>query len=606
MAIMEQVGINLGTLPTKKDLVITHADFSIAGLIGRFPRQFNKAILTQNAEEAISIFGGHEISSYYGWDGITGYYQNLRGTTGSLYVASYVGNAAGTIDAVTATADLNSQEAAPNPTLQIDDAYLEELGYGAWGNRTGYTITNGNRFDTLASIAGLPADTSIYVDSVIGIKVGDIIKVIATGGGGATVYKKVIAIVESTGQVSFSGAFHATANVEADDVISVIGFRLRLYRKSSTGIITEVESTKGAVYCTMEPEVTDYYIQNVFSDSMFIKATDRSVVATAIEEAFPVDVSTVTYMGSGNDGTAPATSVSWVNSLNLFDDLPIRMLCNMEDTTTATNKAGELYCNSREDDPKWMYTLQSDQSKSQLVSIGNGYQRSDDVVGIVVANWLAITDPFTNSPTAPYRNVPNPGHMMGLWIRSINTLGIHFVPSVSAIPIVGIEGIVGDQFLDKIDRRDLVNAGINVIQNITGSGYVVKNWVTPSTTDEFQWGNGILMRSFVQVSIGDSVQDSENEPNSFNRIQAVAGAVQEFYYILWAQGSTGNVAEGETFGILQNEDGTFTTFKDHVYVQADAFNNPASEIRIGKRRIDSWFSSPSPAVDIRINVGFIF
>jgi len=111
------------------------------------------------------------------------------------------------------------------------------------------------------------------------------------------------------------------------------------------------------------------------------------------------------------------------------------------------------------------------------------------------------------------------------------------------------------------------------------------------------------MRDYIKVSVVDSLQITENEPNTFDRIKQSRFAILSFLYGLWNSGSTGNVPPGETFGqsIDVNEDPT--TPEDHFYVQADLINNPQASINAGERNLDSWFTYPAPSGSIKIGVG---
>jgi hypothetical protein len=600
---LRRLGIYGENLPTKKSKVVEPSDFFIGGLIGFFERRFQRTFVVRNSEELREIFGDNIVSTYYGWDAAQGFFDNVVGIDAKLFVKSHVGNTGSAIDGVVATD--NAVDGAAANVLQIDSAYQEKLDYSTSGNRTGYTITNGSRFTTAVATAGSPSDTSIAVDSVSGMRIGDIVKVVATGGGGATVYKKITGIDESAGTISFSGAFDATAFVAVDDVVTIPGFQIKTYRQSTTGIVSEVDVELGKIWCTTESEVTDFFVESVFSTSKWIKITDLDPV-TAIDQRFPIDVSAVTYLTGGSNGSSPTTTAQWNYDLQAFNDDPIRLICNAETTDESIQKAIETYCRGRDDTPLMLYNIPEDQTKTQLIEVGNKFQRSDDVLGVIVANWLEKDDPFATSVTAPKRKIPNVGHVMGLWLRGIGTLGIHYIPAVPTLPIFGITGVVGEQFLNDLDRTDLADAGINVIQFVTGSGILVRNWFTPSTTKEFQFGNGIFMRNFIKISVIDSLSDTVNEPNNFARIQASKDAVTNFFYSLWRTGSTGNVPEGETFGQTINPDtGVGTVPADHFQIQADLINNPQSSIENGERNIDSWFTYPAPASSVKIGVGLM-
>ena len=598
MALRRQ-GIYGANLPTKKSTAVEASNFFIAGLIGKFERKYKTAFLTHNMNEVTDIFGLDTYSSYYGNESAQLFWNNAVGVQASLYIVSHVGYTGSAYDGVAATANIADGSAAS--TIRIDSSYQGNLDYSASGNRTGYTITNGVRFTTTLNGAASTGNLFVKLYSVSGIRVGDMLRFTHTGP--VYVYKKVTQIDESTGTVYFGTAFGSAAFVDAD-VCDVLGFRLRTFRKSITGIETEVEVDAGKVWCTMEPEVSDFYVQNVHSQNKWITATDLSS-ASLLNLSFPADVSTVAYLASGVDGTSPTTAAMWSQDAPLFNSLPVRMIANCETTDTATQKALETYCQARWDNPKVIYNIAEKQTKAQLIAIGNGYQRSDFVLGAISANWLQITDPFSTSPIAPYRDVPNVAAIMGLWIRSIASKGIHFIPATFDMPIYGVQGVAGDQILDDNDRTDVCSAGVNVIQNITGQGIILRSFYTPSTTKEFMFANGIMMRDYIKVSAVDSLTPTQNEPNSFERIKLSADAIKQFLYRLWAVGSTGNVTSGETFGQSIKTDGSVTKPEDHFQVQADLINNPQSSIDAGQRNLDTWFTYPAPAASIKIGVGIL-
>ena len=599
---MRKLGVEGGNLPTKKDKTVTPANFLIAGCIGIFERQYKRAFTCNDMEEFKEIFGNHVNPSWYGYDVVQSFFSNVASSPAKMIIKSHVGFDGTDFDGVSAFKDVNDTN---NPCLKIQDGYEEEECFGSSGNRTGYTIENGIRFDTLCAEAGTSASTSVEVDSVADVKIGDIIKMVATGGGGATVYKEVTNVDEINNTIHWSGTFHGTANLEIDDEIGVLGFMIKLYRKNLRGVIKQVEEDLTNTWLTMSSEVKDYYVGDVFKQSKVVKVTDLASAST-LNELFPLDTVGIVFLETGTEGTNPTIASHFTPDLQAFNILPVRMLANAESVNEAVNKAGETYCKSRWDEPKWIANLPEDQNKSQLIKIGHRYQRSDDVMQINVANWLKVSDSFSNAESSPDRHVPNIGFVMGAWCRSIHNLGIHFIPAVYDIPLFGCNGVVGNTFEDNQDRTDLAMAGMNVIQHVTGAGILIRNFFTPSTTLEFSFGNGILMRSFIKVSGVDSLKDTENEPNSFNRIQNSGDAMHTFMFNLFRRGSTGHVMEGETFGVSRTDEGIMQTFDDVVQVKFDEVANPLAKVKAGERNINIWFHFPSPAGSIRINTGFLF
>lgn len=600
MAILRELGVKGKNAPTRKSKAVVASDFSNAGLIGFFERRYKKVYPVNNPEEFQVIFGNQINSSWYGGDAVKGFFDNLANIPGTLYVKSYVGNTGTAYDAVTATIQLDDQQTVPEKVLQLDSAYREELEFSASGNRTGYTITNGSRFTTYTSGAAIAGITTVALNSVIDVKIGDIVKfALATNE-----YRKITAIDESAGTVSFTTGL--TNPVTLDAQVDVLGFRLRTYRQSISGVITEVDENLGEVWCTTESEVTDFYVENVFATSSWIKVSKLTTTPTDVEDTFPANVTKISYLAGGSNGTSPTTSAQFSFDNATFDGLPIRMIANVETTVDTIQKALELYCKSRDDTPIVFTTLGFDLDKTSLIEAGNGYQRSDDVFQVLSGTWLGVTDPFTTDPNAADRTVPASGHLMALWIRTTSLRGIHYIPTKDE-PLLGINSVVADNLgiITNRDRTDIAQAGVNLVQYIEGTGFVLRNMFTPSTSTDFQFANGLFMRNFIKISSEDSLQSSENTPNSYNKIKSDKDAINNFMLGLWINGSTGSVPTGETFAQRQNDDGTLTDFNDSVQVNIDPPVNTTASIQAGERNIEVFFAYPAPAGSIFIKVGIL-
>lgn len=603
-----KLGVHGADLPTRKSKVIVPSDFSIAALIGQFERKYSKAFVVYNSREKSEIFGDDISSSWYGSEEVDAFFNNVGDVGAKLYIKAHVGYTGSAIDAVVASASVNNTDTPVASKLTFKAAYQNKaegaLEYGISGNRTGYTLTNGDRFSTTCLTTGLAADTWIYLTSVADVKVGDTIKIVLTDSGGATVYKVVTAVDESTRMVSFSGAIHASKKATAADVVTVRGVRLRVWRKNIRGTLTEVDTDLGKIYCALNSLVSDYYIENVFSTSKWIDVTVLTTTPATPDVDFSADVTTVTYLAGGVDGTSATTASHWSLDLTALDNIPCRFICNCETSNITIQQAIETYCKGREDKPKTFAVIPQDQTKTQLITIGNNWQRADDVLAVLCSGWIKITDPFSTSDFAPKRIIPNVGFVMGAFIHTIETKGIHFIMQKDT-PLLGVEGIEDSNLtgISDSDRTDLANAGINLIQFVVGYGNIVRNMRTPSTSLEFKYFNAITMREYIKISGVDSLQSSEQQPNTIDRIKEDGDAMRQFFYGLWDHGSTGSVRKGETFGQSQNVDGTLTKFSDHVEVIADITNNPQTSINMGQRNIDSYFTFPAPAESIYVRVG---
>lgn len=612
---LRRQGVWPQNLPTKKAKAVTPADFAIAGLIGLFDRHFKQVFVAQGPQDVSDVVGDQGVSAYFGWDAVNGFFANTKGQSAKLYFLSHVN----TIGAVQASQTINNSDGSPAPKLTFSDGYNAlgqngvisgVAGYGASGNRTGITIVNGFRAATKVGQTGNANDAFFYSDSPGAFRVGDTIQLNTSGGGAQVIYMKVTAIDFGTSKVSISGTIGAGKTATLGDVVNILGIQIHTWRKKTDGSVTEVDKQLSALWCTMDPQVLDFYVGNVFSQSKFLVLQVLATTPTSPEKDFPANISAPQYPSNGADGTQNATlATEYAGDLLLFNSAPVRFMANCETTDSATQKAGEAYCNGRLDSPIWIPNLPEAQSKAQLLAIGAQWQRANEVDAVLWDKWMLVTDPFAKTSNAPPRHVPSVGHMMGYWIQIIGTKGTHWAAAQQDTPIMGAIDVsvpsTGDPTLDDQDRTDLLNAGVNVIQNRLGIGIVPRNSNTPSTTLEFMFGNAILQRNFVKNSCVESLQGSENTPNALNRIREDKMAVTAFYLRLWRGGSTGNSPEGEALGQQQNADGSSTKATDHFEVKVDIINNPQDQINLGNRNVDSWFTYVAPSGSIRIGVGFM-
>jgi hypothetical protein len=604
---MKKLGVHGANLPAKKNLSVVASDFGIGGMLINCERQYNKAFEVSKIEEFREIFGNNISSTEYGNDAVKAFFDNIVGVTGSLWIQSLMGYSSSAIDAVVASRE-KADDGADADAYTLQCAYLDNLQYGFAGNRTGTKVTHADRFATEAG-GTCPATGQSYadLDSVIGIKVGDLI-LFKTNAGAAPVYKILTGVDESLNRVTWTGDFEVSAasgeTLAVDDEVTIPGFRIQTYYKDIKGVETEVDIEQGKIICSSESAVVDYYVDNVFKNSKYIKVTEAS--ASSLGDRLPAEDSAVVYMTGGLEGTTITTAAEQAYFLGKLDNKPIRFLANPESTSEVFQKGLIDYSDSRPDDnPIVIVNIAEDRTKAQLKVIGNSFQKSDFSPAVICANWQKVSDPFSNSPTAPLRNVPNVGHVMGNWIYTISTLGIHYIPATNATPLRGTLGVVGDQFLDDDDRTELAEAGINLIQEKSGVGIKIANLFTVSTATEYKFANGILMRNYIKVSSVDSLDGSENTPNSLNRISGDKMAIELFLYNLWDRGSTGNVITGETFGQGLTDSNVPTDPTDHFEVIADITNNPQSSINQGERYLDVYFSFPTPAGRIVIGVGIL-
>jgi hypothetical protein len=604
--------------PTKKTLSVQPAVFTVAAIMGFFERKFTVPFPSNTPQDVWRQFGQrlNQPSTYYGPDAVDGFFANLKGAGATLWVSSP--NWSGDVAATLGIPDTMGTVQYPL-TIQPGLTYLgvPYPQYGAAGNRVGVRIETGVRY-TVAATATSSAGASqvLSLSSVAGIYVGDIVTGAWTGGTPGTQWGTVTAVNPILNQITVTVVTTATT-MAIGDPLSVSAFKIHTWYKTPAGAETEVDVALSQQWLSLNPNATPYYAPAVFANSNYLLVSVNTTTSTADKKtpsgtsftnATTLYPTAVAPSALGVDGTQPANAAAFTPLMQNLNNIPFVMACLPETTDIPTQKAFESYLKNRttNDSPKALVHGPEAMSKSSMLAWGVQYQRADDVMQVNIGHWLLATDPYATSPTAPPRHVPATGHAMGAWIQSIYFKGIHYIPATKDINLLGCIGVSGDQILNDVDRTDVCNAGVNVVQQLPGYGIVIRNFFTPSTTLEFQWANGVLMREFIKASVTSSMQGRENTPNSYAFLKESKAGILNFLINLWNAGSTGNVPTGETFGQTFASDGvTPTKFSDHFEVKADAINNPQSGLNAGQQNYDVYFTYPVPAGSIRIGVGIL-
>lgn len=580
-------------LPPRASTVVTPADFAVYGVIGRFARGLVDIVDINNATDLATKCGGYK-SGYYGRYVLDRLLTNLRGASAKGYVRMYVAS-----DAVQASSTLNDTAGSPAPTLKIAAAYQTIIDKSADGNDTGYTLTNGARATTTVNANASLSATSLVLASVASVRVGDRLSIVSSGP--VTHYAKVSAINENTKTVTISALTNA---VVVGDVVSMTGFQIVCYRRTSTGASAKVDIPENKIWLSLESENTEFYVNNAFANHPYLQLEDL-LSGASLQQSWPANVSTVTFLTSGSSGTSPSTASDW-NLYSQFDNKPVRFLFNTDTTLSGVNIDGEAYCSGRQDTPIWMYNIPTNQSKSQLLTIGGLYQRSNQVQGVIPSSWRNVNDPIGQGAN-PVIKIPTHGAIVGAWIwTALTSYGIHQAPAGDDVPLLGFvdtPDATEDDFTED-ERTDILEAGINLVQFITGVGLSMRSFRTPSTNGAFRWGTWLLMQNFVKVSAVESLHSSESRPNRLQSLQEKGRAISDFGRKLYNGSFPFGIDPAGAFGTFIRSDGRPSQFEDVFTVQVDQFNNPQSSINAGEGNVFIYMYPPPLLESLAIGVGF--
>jgi hypothetical protein len=576
-------------LPANSGVSVQPANFSVGGVIGRFARGLVSVVDVNNTTELATKCGNY-FTGFYGRYVLDTFFKNLRGSAAKLYVKMFVAS-----DAVQAFSTIQDTGGTPQNTLKLSAAFQGIVDKSFDGNQTGYTLTLGTRASTTASANALSGATTLSLASVAQVRVGDILQI--TSSGPTVHYAKVSAVNEGLKTVTVSATTNAVAT---NDVIGFLGFQIVTYRKSTTGVVSKIDLPENNVWLSLESENTEFYVNNAFANHPYLALTDLASTNTPLPKRYPATVSSVTFLSSGSNGTSPSSASDW-NLYSAFDALPIRYLLNTDTTLTGVNQDGEAYCTGRLDTPIWLYALPAQQSINQYITIGNSYQRSNQVEGVIIAGWRNVSDPI-GAGANPVLRIPTHGAVLGAWIYTAFTaLGVHQAPAGDAVGLLGFT-TTADAAEDPANgvteqnRTDILAAGVNLVQNIPGVGLSLRSFRTPTTGQFMKWGTDLLLENFIKVSSVESLHFAESRPNRITALQEYGRAIRDFGMRLDQGSFPYGIDPNGAFGTFTKPDGKLATFDDKYTVQADQFNNPNASIQAGEGNILISFL-PTPLLE---------
>jgi hypothetical protein len=587
MPTLRRQGVFGYNLPAQVGSIVQPAAFNIVGQIGRFARGISGLLDINQVSEIPTKLGGYK-EGFLGRYVLESVFANLRGQPCKVWVKPFVAS-----NAVQASSIVQDIDGSPENTLSIRAAYNKLIDKSEDGNKTGYTLVKGNRFSTtLASSASL-GDTSIVLTSIIGVRVGDILQI------NSTVFTKVSAIDEGT-RTCTVGAL--SAGVTSGDLVNAKGFRIVTYRKNQNGVSIKQNLVENDIWLSMEPENTEFYIENAFANHPWLDITDLASTNSGFNK-YPVDVTTITYLTSGSDGTSPSSASDW-NLYSAFDNKDIRFLFNSDSSLKEVNEAGENYCTNRLDTPIWMYHIPKNQTKNQLITIGQGYQRSNQVQGLIASSYRSVINPIGVGAN-PTIEIPVVGGVTGNIVYSFYAFGFHRAAAGDDMPLLGFtsSGTTNEDNFTEDERTELCQAGINITQNIPGRGLLLRSFYTPSTNLGALFANYLVMQNFIKISSVESLYKVENRPNRLSSLKIYADSIKDFGKKLYDGSFPFGIDSDGAFGEFTKQDGTLSGFEDVFIVQADQFNNPNSQIIIGEGNIFVRFFPAAPLTSLGIGVG---
>jgi len=503
LGVHSQTGQPIGSTP------IVASPMNIVGAIGRFNRIFDKVMILDGETDRDFLIGAEPQAGKLGWYILNDAIEKASPKSIKFKFKSFKGSGA-----ATASSTLLDQAGTALSTLTLSAAYRGQPSFGVYDNKIGYTITNVSRLTyAITAITGA-APTSIVLNSVIGIVVGDQLKITHSS---VDYGFKVTAINEATNTLTGTpqGTMPALA---VSDAVNVMNFKITSWFKDYRGQITKVNTAMNDKYLSMESEATDYYVNNVLAaHPLFAGASTNS--ATTFYKRNPADITTPVFLAGGLDGAAPSTTSDWTNMQNDFDDLDRLCFFITTDTTlTAVHQSFAGWVAGRLDFPLYTGQLpdfaddwQSLKAYGQDYVVRVGWKR----IGLFYG-YRYVADPIGN-----LKKIPTYGGVIGKWINVIYNGQAHHAVSEYAYPftyLTGSETIYEDSWNDTV-RTALFNAGINIMNFVSGYGIILRNFRSPSDDVRTRDLHRFVLDQIIKFTAEDNLRTSENKPAKFRELK---------------------------------------------------------------------------------------
>lgn len=588
------LGTQSRDLPTIGNAGVTPSPINIAGLLIDAERGTDTVHELFGTEQIAEIFGRFR-TGYYGHYGMVGFFQNLQGEDGTLYVKRMVPS-----DAVASTVSVNN--GAANPSWQMQAGRRGLTDPGVWGNQLWALIIASSRGGSALSVALTGNETQVEVDAVSDFKVGDWIDIDDTTNNHQA---RITAIDETDSTLTFTPANPAANAIAISAPVTVVDRTLKVYLKDSdTGNVELVEQWDNL---TVASQSLEHYWESVLNDeftgSKYLKGTQLVTAEADTFDDFPVavadDFANAVQLTTGANGTA-LTTTQMAAQLVSFDPYPIRYLSNTEAFSEAVWDDGELYCKVR-GDTVWVGCPTMNLTFEQHRDWARRRRRTRKMYAINNGIWLNVDDPIGVGPL-PLKSVPNVGHIMGYIIYLTTVRGVHKVPADRKQTMVGVRSLVGE-LIEKRETRDLANIGLNIISDINGA-FAIRSARTPSKAAEWAFINAVIMSVYFKKSFEESFVDLENEPNTVTLLTRIRESMFRFA-LTFSQSSSNGGSEGG-FASFLKPDGGESQFADVVKIVVDETINPKADLNQGILKANFYFMPPPPAERILIGVGLIF
>jgi uncharacterized protein len=481
------------------------------------------------------------------------------GSTSSLEFVNVI-KVDNTNNQITLNAPLRFAHASGAVVNEVNTFIFQAIDPGAWGNGLQVTAKEDNLVDTRLTVAANSGDTSLTLQSLVGIEVGSVIEVNYTEITAGQFYK-VTALDPLNKMLTISPALTTSIVLATNALVRSREFSLKIDLIQSNPMTNRTRAIVSQTHRNLatDPRHSRYLVRvlgaistvdtplgadgRTNGESDLVRVAEGLTVAhaqTAIRTGFGSSSSSLSG-GNDNEGSINNDTYIGQDDVNPQSRTGLFALKNIEEVSIVaipgrTSQTVQTALIDHCELMRYRFAVLDSQQGDRLADIQLQRGLYDTKYASLYYPWLKIPDPFPENPQAQGTVlIPPSGHTIGIYARSDIERGVYKAPANEVI-----RGISDLEFKLMKEQQDILNPrNINVLRNFRENNRGLRVWGarTLSSDPDWKYINVRRLFIFIENSIDRGTQWVVFEPNNELLWERVKRVVSAFLTNVWRDGA---------------------------------------------------------------------
>lgn len=302
-------------------------------------------------------------------------------------------------------------------------------------------------------------------------------------------------------------------------------------------ITVKMGDDKVEAFYSLSNTTTDskYWIDVIESQSKYIKGVSGTL---AVKE--------ITLTG-GADGISDIKDADYTGVLANFDTInDLNLLCIPGQTSDTLNKALMAYCENRKD----VFAILDAPEASTVDSVVTLRKNMSCKNASLNFPWIKVSDPLSSN--GKLKSCPACGHIMGVYARTINEVGVWKAPAGTDAVVRGAIEVATT--LTDSDLAKLNPQGIVPIISKTNYGIVLWGARNLHPDSSMKYIPDVLLDIFIKKSVYESTQQFMFGANDVTTWTRIATTIQSFLDNLWRSGALSGDTSSQAYFVKCDKD----------------------------------------------------